>query len=88
MTITTERQFGATIHYRLCYPNLEVRSSLNIALLHQLRGRSSDTPAQAARLFDLLLVNDFEGLKTLFTVFFDGIPYEWYTKNDIAHHKG
>ena len=88
LTIAAERQFGATIQYRLRYPNLEVRSSLNNALLHQLRGRSSDTPEQAARLYDLLLTNDFEGLKTLFTAFFDGIPYEWFTKNDIAHYEG
>ena len=32
--------------------------------------------------------NDFAALKTLFHAFFASIPYEWYTKNDIAGYEG
>ena len=40
------------------------------------------------RLRDLLGNNDFDGLETLFRSFFASIPYEWYTRNDIAHFEG
>ena len=40
------------------------------------------------RLRDLLGNNDFEGVETLFRSFFASIPYEWHTRNDIAHFEG
>ncbi|WPL11595.1 ATP-binding protein [Thiorhodovibrio litoralis] len=88
LTIDHMRQHGAVTQYVLRYPNLEVRSSLNNALLHQLRGRASDTPSQAARLYDLLEANDFRGLKDLFTAFFASIPHDWYRNNPIAQYEG
>ncbi|WPL21279.1 ATP-binding protein [Thiorhodovibrio frisius] len=88
LTIDHMRQHGAVTQYVLRYPNLEVRSSLNNALLHQLRGRASDTPSQAARLYNLLEVNDFSGLKDLFTAFFASIPHDWYRNNPIAQYEG
>ncbi|WPL11591.1 putative AAA-ATPase [Thiorhodovibrio litoralis] len=88
LTIDHMRQHGAVTQYVLRYPNLEVRSSLNNALLHQLRGRASDTPSQAARLYDLLEANDFSGLKDLFTAFFGSIPHDWYRNNPIAQYEG
>ena len=44
--------------------------------------------AHSARLYDLLLVNDFPGLAALVESFFASIPYEWYTNNDIASYEG
>ena len=44
--------------------------------------------ANSVRLYDLLSVNDFAGLETLFHAFFASIPYEWYTNNDIANYEG
>ena len=40
------------------------------------------------RLRDLLGNNDFDGVETLFRSFFASIPYEWHTRNDIAHFEG
>ena len=40
------------------------------------------------RLYDLLLANDFEGLKALFHAFYASIPHQWYTNNDIARYEG
>ena len=40
------------------------------------------------RLRDLLGNNDFDGVETLFRSFFVSIPYEWHTRNDIAHFEG
>ncbi len=39
-------------------------------------------------MYDLLLINDFEGLKTLFHAFYASIPYEGDTNNDIANFEG
>ena len=74
--------------YRLGYPNREVRQSLNRSLLNRMTGDASRPVAHSARLYDLLLVNDFTGLAALFASFFASIPYEWYTNNDIARYEG
>ena len=39
-------------------------------------------------LYDLVVANDFAGLQALFRAFFASIPYEWYTRNDIASYEG
>ena len=83
----TERR-GSRTYYRLGYPNLEVRQSLNESLLNHLTGDASRRAAHSAQLYDLLEANDFAGLETLFHAFFASIPYEWYTSNDIAHYEG
>ncbi|PWQ92901.1 hypothetical protein DKW60_18775 [Leucothrix pacifica] len=36
----------------------------------------------------LLLTNDFDGLKALFQRFFSSIPYNWYSNNDIQQYEG
>ena len=36
----------------------------------------------------MLAAHDCAGLKELFHAFFAGIPYEWYTNNDIARYEG
>ena len=52
----------------------------------------TDNPSRrvehSARLYDLLLVNDFDSLKTLFEAFFASIPYQWHTNNEIANYEG
>ncbi|WP_338053397.1 PD-(D/E)XK nuclease domain-containing protein [Rhabdochromatium marinum] len=88
LTIECRRQFGLLMQYVLRYPNLEVRASLNNALLHHLRGRAADTPHQAARLYELLLANDFNGLQALITAFFASIPHDWYRNNPMAQYEG
>jgi hypothetical protein len=88
LTIDRVHQLGALIQYRLRYPNLEVRASLNGALLDQLGGRSPAIAAQTARLYALLRANDFPGLKQLFTAFFASIPGDWYRNNPIAQYEG
>jgi hypothetical protein len=84
LTIDSSRQLGALIQYRLRYPNREVFASLNAALLEPLRGHDPSTGEQTARLYDLLLANDFPALAQLFTAFFQSIPHDWYRNNPIA----
>ena len=88
LTIERSEPRGGETFYRLGYPNREVRQSLNRSLLSYMTGDPSRRAAHSARLYDLLLVNDFAGLEALFHSFFASIPYEWYTNNDIAHYEG
>ena len=88
LTIERPEPRGGRMFYRLGYPNREVRQSLNQSLLNRMTGDASRPVAHSARLYDLLLVNDFPGLAALVESFFASIPYEWYTNNDIASYEG
>lgn len=88
LTIDAVRELGAFVQYRLRYPNLEVKASLNAALLDQLSARSSSVAERTARLYELLLANDFPALRELFTAFFASIPHDWYRNNPIAQYEG
>ena len=88
LTIRRAEPRGRRMYYRLGYPNQEVRQSLNESLLNRMTGDDSRREAHSARLYDLLLANDFAGLESLFRAFFASIPYEWYTGNDIASYEG
>ena len=88
LTIVRPEPRGGEMFYRLGYPNQEVRQSLNRSLLNHLTGDASRRTAHSARLYDLLEVNDFAGLETLFHAFFASIPYEWYTRKNLAGYEG
>ena len=88
LTIRHAEPRGGLMFYRLGYPNREVRQSLNESLLRRLTGDAPRRMEHRARLYDLLLANDFEGLETLFQAFFASIPYEWHTRNDVARYEG
>ena len=88
LTIHQTEPRGGELYYRLSYPNQEVRQSLNRSLLNHLIDNSSQHTAHRAQLYDLLLVNDFAGLESLFKAFFASIPYQWHTNNDIANYEG
>ena len=66
LTIVRSEPRGGRMFYRLGYPNLEVRQSLNRSLLNRMTGDASRPEAHSVRLYDLLLVNDFAGLAALF----------------------
>nr|CAA6830491.1 MAG: Unknown protein [uncultured Thiotrichaceae bacterium] len=88
LTIKNSRQAGGQIFYQLGYPNKEVYQSLNDNLLARLTQNKNAQATQTLRLYDLLLVNDFGGLKQLFQSFFASIPHHWYTNNDIQNFEG
>ena len=88
LTIRRAESRGGEMFYRLGYPNREVQQSLNKSLLSHLTGNPSRRVEHSARLYDLLLVNDFDGLETLFEAFFASIPYQWHTNNEIANYEG
>ena len=88
LTIRRTESHGGELYYRLGYPNREVQQSLNRSLLNHLTGNPAHQVEHNARLYDLLLVNDFDGLETLFKAFFASIPYQWHTNNEIANYEG
>ncbi len=75
--------------YTLGYPNHEVASSLNAALLSRIHRR---TPAAASRTVCACSIccspTIWTGLKDLFHAFFASIPNDWYRNNPIARYEG
>ena len=65
-----------------------MRRSLNRSLLRHLVQDATRQTTNSARLYRLLEARDFDGMAALFRAFFAGIPYEWYTNNDIARFEG
>ena len=88
LTIRREEPRGDEVFYRLGYPNREVWKSLNRSLLNHLTKDSPHRAQHRARLYDLLLANDFEGLEALFQAFFASIPHQWHTRNELARYEG
>ena len=86
LTIRQTEPRGGEMYYRLSYPNQEVRQSLNRSLLNHLTANPSQRAEHRARLYDLLLVNDFAGLEHLFKAFFSSIPHQ--SNNDLANYEG
>jgi hypothetical protein len=72
----------------LRYPNLEVRTALNGALLSVLTGDPVRYGVQAGQLYDVLMTADFPRLRTLFHAFYASIPHQWYTGNTISQYEG
>ena len=88
LTIQNEHDSYGEPHYRLGYPNREVRQSLNRSLLRAMAPDPSRQLAQGVRLRELLASNDFEGLETLFRALFSGIPRDWHRRNALARYEG
>ena len=88
LTIGEEVVEGARKRYRLAYPNLEVRQSLNEHLLRRLHPDTAHVDQNQSDLHRLLEANDIAGLERLFHSFFAGIPHQWHTNSDIAGYEG
>jgi hypothetical protein len=88
LTIASHRQVMGRLQLTLKYPNLEVQASLNDSLLQSLTGGPSVPEPQISRLYDLLRVPDFAGLKTLFQAFYASIANDWYRKNEMDKFEG
>ena len=88
LTVDSVRRIPGLMQISLRYPNLEVRTSLNAVLLQSLTTNPAQYGEHATRLHDLLLAQDFVGLKVLFHAFFTSIPHDWYRKNELANFEG
>jgi hypothetical protein len=88
LTIQDVRRRGARADYRLGYPNQEVESAFNEALLLALTPNPSTTSAHISRLYDLLQTLDWPALRAHFESLFASIPADWYRANPILHYEG
>ncbi len=90
LTINQVKERNSGIRYTLKYPNIEVQQSLNKVLLNKYLRQNYNIANEQDKLYDYLLENDFEKIKTLFHSFYASIPYQWYTSRNenIAHYEG
>ena len=87
LTIAEETRDDFETLYRLDYPNLEVRVSLNRGLLNHL-GKAGTEPLDRGReLCALLEANDFGGFAERLRSYFAGIPYQWHATGDLARYE-
>ena len=87
LTIAEERKEGIKTFYRLDYPNLEVRFSLNDQLLGYLGKTGREQLDQGRELCGLLEANDFEGFADRLRSYLSGIPYQWHATGDLARYE-
>ena len=74
--------------YTLGYPNHEVETSLNAALLVGYGVDGQQAFENRLRLLQLLTRADCAGLQALFQAFFASIPHDWHRNNPIARYEG
>ena len=74
--------------YTLGYPNREVASSLNAALLGGLGASERSSFESRVKLIEVLRSGNLPALKDLFHAFYATIPHDWYRKNELANFEG
>ena len=87
LTIADEQKEGFRTFYRLDYPNLEVRLSLNDQLLGYLGKTGKEPLDQGRELRALLEANDFEGFAEQLRSYLSSIPYQWHATGDLARYE-
>ena len=87
LTITEERREGHRTFYRLDYPNLEVRLSLNDHLLAHLDGRNRVPLEEAGSLRAHLEAHEFGAFEERLKAWLSGIPYQWHATGDLARYE-
>lgn len=88
LTIQDRYQVGQKFGYHLRYPNLEVKKSLTDFILEYLTSSNATKEKTQYELMLCLERKEIGKLKDLFHRFFASIPYNWYTKNDLADYEG
>ena len=88
LTITGEEVRNGSPHYRLGYPNLEVRQSLGGVLLEALLPEASRREAGDLPLRERMAANDLAGVGELFRGVFAAIPHQWYMNGPLAAYEG
>ena len=88
LTITGEERRNGRPHYRLGYPNLEVRQSLGEVLLEALLPETARREAEDLPLRERMAANDLAGVGELFRGVFAAIPHQWYMNGPLAAYEG
>ena len=74
--------------YTLGYPNREVESSLNEALLEAYGVQVPESIETQSRLIDALKRGDVAAMEAVFKALFASIPHDWYRNNPLAAFEG
>ena len=72
--------------YTLGFPNREVETSLNHALLPALGVH--DGPLQRRTLYSCLKTHDLSALESHLKALYAALPHDWYRNNTIAQYEG
>ncbi|WP_424858886.1 MULTISPECIES: ATP-binding protein [unclassified Tepidimonas] len=86
LTITGVERLGGLVQYQLGYPNREVESAFNQALLRAWV--PPQVPTQPLPLLKKWFALDWTALRTHFESLFAGIPADWYRANPVLHYEG
>jgi len=76
------------IEYKLKLPNMEVKNSLNDVLIDFLTKQQSEKIQFQDDIYDALIDNDLELLKSSLVSMFASIPYNNFTKNSMQNYEG
>jgi hypothetical protein len=74
--------------YLLGFPNYEVETSLNKAMLPALGVDARQVVQQRVSILQALRTSDFAALLAQFKALFASIPHHWYTNNPITQYEG
>jgi len=74
--------------FTLDYPNHEVKTSLNEALLPALGLPAQQALHTGLQVLKALRANDFNALEAHFKALYASLPHDWYRKNPIAQYEG
>ena len=88
LTVVGVERHAGLKHYRLGYPNREVRQSLNLALLDQLTGEDPQREKHSRVLDSMLKAADLAGLESAVKALFASIPYDWHRRNHLDRFEG
>ena len=89
LTIKDHQQPVTGFHlYTLGYPNQEVESSLNQALLPVLGLGDGNLQDHQFLLLQILQRHDLAALHEHLKALFAGLPHDWYRNNPIAQYEG
>jgi len=87
--IIEDMGFATQIKYKLKIPNIEVKLSFYNYILDTILKQNHQIKQQSQMsIYKALSCNDFDNLETTLKSLFASIPYNNYTKNDIAHFEG
>ncbi len=87
LTVTGEERRDHRLFFRLDFPNLEVRLSLNNGLLRHVGGNCREVSSQGKHLCRLLADNQFDAFAEQLRAFFAGVPYQWQTRPELARYE-
>jgi hypothetical protein len=86
LTITDVERLGGLVQYQLGYPNREVESAFNQALLRAWV--PPQLPTQPLPLLKKWFALDWPALRAHFESLFASIPADWYRANPVLHYEG